>query len=424
MNLLVRYKKLKGIIAPDSSKSEAIRFICIASQIKKMTIIKNVTFCDDINYLIKALKDVGIKIIKKRSSLIIFGDSFLKNEKILNIGDGAAPFRFLTFMLLDKLESVKITGSDRLLKRPIDDFIKLFNLEKIDIKFSNNVYEFNGMIKSSTVKINLDKSSQFASSIALVSPFSKRFNSINIKNKSISESYFLYTLDILKRFGINYNVKDGIYYIDKYDKKNSGHILENEVDYSNLCFYLFLSIKNNVFINTKINKSAQPDYKMLEILDKMGFSILKDKKGYKIFRSKIVDNLEINLYDNPDLFMPFLILGVYLNINIKYHIPSNLNYKESNRLDNMLGFLNLIEQEYIFESSKNTLRIIKTKEQNFKNLELDGKSDHRIIMSYIILSYLKEVDIKIKNFDKVSKSSPDFIKKLKKLGARFKCLKN
>ena len=422
MNLLVRYKKLKGTVVPDSSKSEAIRFIIIASQIKKMTIIKKITFCDDINYLIKSLKDVGIKIIKRRSSLIIFGDSFLKNEKILNIGDGAAPFRFLIFMLLDKLESVKITGSDRLLKRPIEDFIELFNLEKIDIKFSNNVYEFNGRIKSNTVKINLDKSSQFASSIALVSPFSKRFNSINIK--IISDSYFLYTLDILKRFGINYNVKDGIYYIDKYDNKNSSYILENEVDYSNLCFYLFLSIKNNVLINTTISKSAQPDYKMLEILDKMGFSILKDKKGYKIFRSKIVDNLEIDLYNNPDLFMPFLILGVYLNINIKYHLPSNLNYKESNRLDNMLDFLNLIKQEYIFESSKNTLRIIKTKEQNFKNLELDGKSDHRIIMSYILLSYLKEVDIKIKNFDKVSKSSPDFIKKLKKLGAKFKCLKN
>lgn len=62
MNLLTDLKKLKGVITPDFSKSAAIRYIIIASQINARTILKNITYGDDVKNLIRSLKIAGIKL--------------------------------------------------------------------------------------------------------------------------------------------------------------------------------------------------------------------------------------------------------------------------------------------------------------------------------------------------------------------------
>lgn len=424
MNLLTDLKKLKGVITPDFSKSAAIRYIIIASQINARTILKNITFGDDVKNLIKSLKIAGIKIITKKNSVVIFGDRFLKNNKIFYCGDGASVFRFLTFVLLDKFKNIRISGSQKLLERPIDELLKLFKNENIFVNFENNIYNFKGEIKNKIVEVSANKTSQFASGVALSIPFSKNIDALKIIDKFTSISYFLYTLDILKEFGISYKIENNTYYISKYNQIKVGYILDNEIDYSNLSFYLFLTLNKNVLVNAKINKSSQPDYKMIELLNKFGFGIICKNNMCKLIKDNSYNNIEVNLCDNPDLLMPFLILGIYLNIDIKYMLPTNLNYKESARLDNLINLLSIVRQNYTFEKKHFILKIKKTENRNFKNLLLDAKSDHRLIMSYIILSYLTNEKIKIKNFDKISKSSPDFIKKLKKLGARFKCVKN
>ena len=55
-----------------------------------------------------------------------------------------------------------------------------------------------------------------------------------------------------------------------------------------------------------------------------------------------------------------------------------------------------------------------------KKIVVPNLGDHRICMSSAILSLVTGIEAKINNFETVKTSSPNFLKKIKLLGGRFK----
>ena len=56
-------------------------------------------------------------------------------------------------------------------------------------------------------------------------------------------------------------------------------------------------------------------------------------------------------------------------------------------------------------------------------MKVPNIGDHRICMSSLILSLLTGIKSKIKNFETVNTSSPNFLKIIKFLGAKFEIKK-
>ena len=54
-----------------------------------------------------------------------------------------------------------------------------------------------------------------------------------------------------------------------------------------------------------------------------------------------------------------------------------------------------------------------------KNIKIPNLGDHRICMSAMVMSLITGVKAYIKNFETVNTSSPNFLKIIKSLGAKF-----
>ena len=92
---------------------------------------------EDVLSTIKALNKFGVKIIKKNTSYVVFGNglgSFKINKKITIDSSNAGTLTRLLFGLLSTYPNkVKITGDRSLKKRPMERVIK--PLEKIGCTF-------------------------------------------------------------------------------------------------------------------------------------------------------------------------------------------------------------------------------------------------------------------------------------------------
>ena len=98
---------------------------------------------------------------------------------------------------------------------------------------------------------------------------------------------------------------------------------------------------------------------------------------------------------------------------------TDLKNKESDRIKEMQNILNQIG---ILSKFKNGKLIINGKKfimDKFKMIKVPGLGDHRICMSAAILGLLTGIKIKIKNFETVKTSSPNFLNIVKLLGGKF-----
>ena len=101
----------------------------------------------------------------------------------------------------------------------------------------------------------------------------------------------------------------------------------------------------------------------------------------------------------------------------------DLANKESNRIKEMQKILKQIGIKSI--ATNNEMKIygknfINTKK---KKIKVPNLGDHRICMSSVILSLITGIETRVNNFETVKTSSPNFLKIIKSLGAKFEIKK-
>ena len=116
---------INGKVTLPGSKSITNRVILLASLSKNKTVLKNYLESDDTKHMVKALKNLGIKIEKDRDNLIVYGSdkSFPVKNCELFLGNAGTAFRPLTAILALMNGHYKLSGVDRMHERPIKDLV-------------------------------------------------------------------------------------------------------------------------------------------------------------------------------------------------------------------------------------------------------------------------------------------------------------
>ncbi|MFA5995942.1 MAG: shikimate kinase [Patescibacteria group bacterium] len=109
-------KPVKITLTLPGSKSLTQRALICASLAQGQSIITAPNYGDDLQYLIKALQQLGVRIQKKSNQLIINGvaGKFCVPTKPIYVGDSGANYRFLAELVP---VGTKLTGSAQLQKR-------------------------------------------------------------------------------------------------------------------------------------------------------------------------------------------------------------------------------------------------------------------------------------------------------------------
>ncbi|MEC7864069.1 MAG: 3-phosphoshikimate 1-carboxyvinyltransferase [Bacteroidota bacterium] len=363
-----------------SSKSISNRLLIIRALCKDNFEIANLSNSNDTKNLLQALNS---------------------SQKTIDVNHAGTSFRFLTsFLTLQYNKEFILTGSDRLKERPIKDLVEVLQkmgaqIEYLDKEGFAPLKILGAQLSGRVIEIDGEISSQFISSILLISPTLNNGIEPKINGDLVSKPYILMTLKLMSEFGIQWTWTGNIIIIRKQKYIAKNYTVESDWSAASFWFQIAsLSEKCDIRLKGLQYNSIQADEKVMEIFKglgvvsvfKNGILILTKNKG-NTFPKKI------NLIETPDLYQALKCTLFAKNIIVEFLGLQTLKNKETDRVTAVNTELEKLT----------STKIIATYE------------DHRMAMSFAPLS-LKFGGLQINNPEVVNKSYPNFWNDLTKGG--------
>jgi len=423
--------KFKGVISLPGDKSISHRSLIIGSQATGIVKVSNLLESADVFSTMNALRKFGVNIFKKGKDYYVYGlvvGGLKEYNGTLNCGNSGTTARLMMGLISTYPVKIKFIGDKSLSKRPMQRVINLlreFGANALPKNKNTMPFTFLG----SYVGLQNDQklkvpSAQLKSAWCLAA--------LNTKGISTLEEPFEtrdHTEIMLKYLGANITVKKsknkkiisifGKHPIDAKDISVPG-------DISSAAFMMVLALisKNSkvTIKNVLLNPTRTG---ILDVFQKMKAKIkIKNKK---VICGEIVGDLEVqssNLKATtvtekmaPRLIDEYPILFIaacFAKGTSNFKGIEELRVKESDRIKSMEDGLKPLGVK--ITSTKNSVKI--TGVQSFKlnkKIKIDAKGDHRIAMSFYVLSQVLNKSFKIKDFNYVKTSFPSFTKTINNL---------
>jgi len=425
------------------SKSESNRALMICHYAGFEPKIRNISESDDTKLLQEILRNISV-------------DTGGDEIKTIDCANAGTVFRFLVTALAVKSGDWILTGTDRLLQRPVGDLVDALRNIGADIEYlgkdgfpplkihGKNIIEKNNHAFSQ-VSVNISRSSQFASSILLALPVfnsigTQNFSSLRLDGDLTSVPYIDMTIDAMRKYGAKIQRNGRDVFIQLSDYQNVEYVVESDWSAASYWYEIVAFSENGraVLRNLNIN-SQQGDKVVSEIFENIGVKtsiennsiIIKnnsviiennmEKCGFQT-SGRFVDesgtfpetSLQFDFTNTPDLFPAIAATCAGLQLEGRFTGLRNLFHKESDRVAAMMTELSKIGVK--FEYYDNNLLIINKLEKLPRFSEsnpvvFDSHNDHRIAMALAPLA-MKIGAVEITNPDVVSKSYPNYWKEI------------
>ena len=409
------------------SKSESNRVLMIGYYGGFTPRVTNLSTSDDTQLLNEILQQINVET------------RFIASPKhdgaeTIDCHNAGTVFRFLVTALSLKPGNWILTGSDRMMQRPVGDLVDALRKMGAKIEYlgqegfpplkirGKNLIETHGCA-SLPINIDITRSSQFASSLLLAIPIVETCHdgaSLHLDGDLSSLPYIDMTIDIICHFSA-YVKRDGRdIFVQQSGYQDVEYIVESDWTCASYWYEaVALSENGRVRLRNLRLDSKQGDAIVAKWFEKFGVKTIQD--GNDIIINHVETFQETSHYmhstvkfdfiNNPDLFPTIAATCAGLGIEGRFTGLRNLIHKESDRVAAMMTELSKIG--VTFERKSDNELIINPIMGNISETHhvFDSHNDHRIAMSLAPLA-MKIGAIEINNADVVSKSYPNFWKEI------------
>lgn len=395
MNVVIEPGRLAGTVKVPPSKSFAHRALICAALADDFSVISDCGRSEDIKATIACLRALGTKITEDKER--VFVKKGEGTPGILDCGESGSTLRFMLPAALAVGGDFVFTGAGRLMKRPLEDYFKIFESQGISYKLDKekNRLEVCGRLRPGQFHLSGGVSSQYLTGLLMALPILEKESEIVLDTPLESSGYVDMTGDIQKRFGVVWEKKANRYYI-KGGQSYCACETQCEGDYSQAAFWLAAqALGCNIKLEGLNENTFQPDRVMADLI--------KNTPE------------EIDVSQCPDL-VP--ILAVFCALTPGKHRIINaarLRYKESDRLKSVSALINNLGGDIKELEDGLEIRGVKS----LSGGRCDSFGDHRIAMSAAIASIKADEKVIITDAQSVNKSYPEFWTHYKKLGGKI-----
>lgn len=384
-----------------SSKSISNRLLIIKYLSQSDKTIKNLSLADDTILMQNILSQIDTN-----PSKLIFTDN------------AGTVTRFIISLLALKHGIWQIDADPQMRERPIKPLLDTLKSLGAEIMYLKNEYKLpikvigGNLIGGKTINIESNKSSQFLSSLLLISPYIKGGLSINIDKDMVSKPYLQMTIALMKESGAKIHESENQLIINssEYNFKET----EVENDWSSACFAfekLCILHGEDIFIQNLYPNSLQADSIAIRYFSYFGIKATFENNGLRISYKKENISREkellFDIKDCPDIFPSLVMSALFSEKRVIFKGIESLEFKESNRIQAMAKGLKKIGGKVILDEDSFIVDGFLTKELTEKTILIKTYDDHRIAMTFAIAA-LKYPNIQLDNKDCVSKSFPMF----------------
>ena len=184
MDVKIYPSKISGRVKVPSSKSVVHRALIASSLSSKESIISNVDFNEDIYATIAALKVLGAKITTSDNTIEVIGLNLNNKLDVVEIdaNESGSTLRFIIPLASYLANKVIISGSERLMERPLNIYQDLYIEEGLIFK-DGAKKEIIGSLSGGHYQIDGSVSSQFLSGLMFLLPIIVQDSKIEVLPK-------------------------------------------------------------------------------------------------------------------------------------------------------------------------------------------------------------------------------------------------
>lgn len=412
--------KVKGDLYLPGDKSISHRAIMFSALADGESVINNCSTSEDVESTIKCFRQLGCAISRNSNEILVLGKGykgFKKPERILDAGNSGTTARLITGILSAQDFSSTIVGDKSLSRRPMRRIIDPLKQMGAEISASSQdtlplIIKPSDSLRPIVYKLPVP-SAQVKSSILLsglhldeatkvIEYIPSRNHTENMLNLQVTKDNNEKIISVSKN---NFPVPQN-YFIPS--------------DISSAAFFIVLTLllkDSNITIkNVSLNESRTG---ILRVLEFMGaeFEINNVNNSANEFygdlnvKSKNLVNVEIPETLIPNIIdeIPILsIAGIFAEGEFTIRGAKELRFKETDRIKAMcdnFDKLGLTVEEY--EDGFTVGGTITSSDVLFESF-----GDHRIAMSFAVLSLLLKDGGAVNDFDCVRISNPDFVEQL------------
>ena len=338
--------------------------------------------------------------------------SYLQKITCSNAG---TVLRFLATALSFRPGSWILTGSDRMMQRPVGDLVNALRNIGADIEYMGQEgfppLKINGKTPVETfpetsVSIDISRSSQFASSILLALPiFKTNFHPyLRLDGDMSSVPYIDMTIDVMQKFGIDVHRDGREIFIKPSDYRDIEYTIESDWTCASYWYEIIAFSENGRarLRNLRLD-SKQGDAIVAKWFEDFGVTTVQDGNDIIIEKNNsiIKKQVSFDFIDNPDLYPTIAATCAGLGVEGRFTGLRNLVHKESDRVAAMMSELSKIGTDRVCPQDR-----ICPQDRVCPPV-FDSHNDHRIAMALAPLA-MKIGAIEINNAEVVSKSYPNF----------------
>ena len=411
--------KINGEVFLPGSKSLSNRALLIAALAKGETKITNLLVSDDINHMLNALKTLGVEYTLSdcgTECTVVGNNGFFKNKAPLELylGNAGTAMRPLCAALAASEGEYILTGEPRMKERPIGHLVDALLQLNADIEYLENtdyppVKIIGKALTGNRITIDGSISSQFLTSILMITPLLATDTNIDIDGDLVSKPYIDITLDIMRRFGVD--VQNNDYKSFSIKGNQSYQALDKymvEGDASSASYFLAAgAIKGGKITVHGVGKlSVQGDKHFADVLEKMGAEVHWSDESITVV-GKPLTAIDMDMNHIPDAAMTIATTALFATGTTTIRNIYNWRVKETDRLKAMATELVKVGAKVV--EGKDYISI--TPPKSLIHAEIDTYNDHRIAMCFSLVA-LSDTPVTINDPKCTAKTFPDYFDKL------------
>lgn len=374
--------------------------------------------------ILDALYGLNLEITNPSNS----GDSMLlqsllkSEDETLDCQNAGTVFRFLTAFCSVNKKPITLTGSERMLIRPIKDLVDALKSLGAEIECLNKegfppIKVSGGLKKGGSVTINGETSSQFISALTMIGPELEKGLTITIEGYISSKPYIEMTVKLMQNLGLEVSFEENVITSKNLTGKLNLKSIDIEPDWSAVAFWfqiISLNPKGKVFFKRLKTQSVQGDSILIQWFEKLGLKMTEYEDGILLEKSLIAvsDNSNWDFSNNPDLAPSVIVLLSTLKKKAIFKGLESLKIKESDRT---LALQTELKKCGVKFTERNNEWFLDATTFDLKESTVfENYDDHRIAMALACLAFIKPIHME--NLEAVNKSYPDFWEHLNEFG--------
>ena len=314
---------------------------------------------------------------------------------VIDVEDCGAAYRFFMALLAATHGKWLLTGTTRLLERPILPLLNFLNNNGANIQKVQQGWLIEGCkLQIENYDIDTSETSQFLSAVMMIGGAKER--------KSLDSQFSIFNFQFSPYIRMTETI------LNYSDAQICSAVTLSDWSAAIFWFANALLISDARYLLKNLHSdSLQGDAQIVSWFIKNRLWVIETQYGIEVrhVQKSEISKQEIDVTHTPDLAMLLSTLAVCYPFELTLSGLQNLNLKESRRLDIMVSELSKFTT--LIKHSDNKITICKRINPLPQSFHFDSYNDHRFVMAWALFKNFGNVTIT--HVDCVKKSYPEFL---------------